>query len=693
VPNLPDEHVWISGPRRAGRSAALAALGAGRLAVDADRRRRGPYSGVGSVLRALVPAVLATNPDLIARHRIELLCAAPELAGLLGAAPGTLTSLASVEERTRWYSRMRSRRIAHGLVEFLRDYPAPLALCFDGLDQADHTDQEFVEIALRRLPPGRVRLAVGTGERDLPAELATALGRHARAVPAGPSTVAGLSDDALVAAFIAADGSSDEPAELAAYQRLSEVDRAALHDARAAELAGRREFSLGLGAIPYHLSNGGDPAGAGFAATRAALEYCHGMGYYDAVLEYGAQLTALIDAHPKELADQRYVVLMWTVQALTMLQRGDEAEPILYDLLARTDIPRAHMTIYYQLGMLYTRHLTESRKDHTLAKGHLNTSVAIASLLGDAEDRAFHVVFMGNGLALVEMHLGNLQRSYQLVSGGLQRLDRELPADKHLLHRSVLLHNRAQVLAGLGRLDEALADFDRVVEVDPNYAEYRFDRGNARYKSGDPAAAIADYEQAMTLTPPFPELFYNRGEARLALGDADGALADYRYVLDLEPNHLEARVSVAALLLEAGEATAAAEQATAGLAELPDNARLLCLLGQARQEAGEPVAALAALDRALAADDSLYAALVCRATIAYEQGRFDDAVADLDRAAQLAGDDPAVLFNRGYAHEAAGRPLAAIADYDRALELPDADRDELLAGRDRCLAAAGQPAT
>ncbi|HVQ95070.1 MAG TPA: hypothetical protein VMU51_28820, partial [Mycobacteriales bacterium] len=78
MPNLPDEHVWISGPRRAGRSAALAALGAGRLAVDADRRRRGPYSGVGSVLRALVPAVLATNPDLIARHRIELLCAAPE---------------------------------------------------------------------------------------------------------------------------------------------------------------------------------------------------------------------------------------------------------------------------------------------------------------------------------------------------------------------------------------------------------------------------------------------------------------------------------------------------------------------------------------------------------------------------------------------------------------------------------------
>jgi tetratricopeptide (TPR) repeat protein len=657
---MPEQHVWITGRGRQRRLAGLA----GELSiVDTDRRLRGPYTGVGTVLRALVPGAWAADPELVRRHSIEIVCAAPELESLLGAPPPTLTSSASAAERTRWYSRLRTRRIAHGIVEFLRSYAANrpegrLVLAFDGLDRADATDREFVAIALRRLQPSSVLLVVGAGAGSLPDELATALRKYAV-----QSTVNG---------------------------EQSEVDgwEPAAHDERATELIERGEFSLTLGAIPYHVARGGGDPEVAFEAGRAALDYCHGMGFYDAVLDLAGDLVELIDRHPDQLGDYRYVVLMWTVQALTMLQRADEAEPILFDLLARTSLPRVHLTAYYQLGMLYTRHLTDSRKDHPLAKAYLNTSIAIAALLGDPEDRSFHEVFMGNGLALAEMHTGNLQRSYELVAGGLDRLDRELPDGKHLLHRSVLLHNRAQVLSGLGRPAEALADFDRVIEIDPNYPEYRFDRGNARLKAGDPAGAIADYESAMALTPPFPELYYNRGEARLALGDADGALADYRYVLDLEPDHLEARVSLAALLLEAGEPAAAATEATAGLAELPDDARLLCLLGQAL-EASDQGAALAALDRALAADPQLYQALVCRASIAYGQGRFDDAVGDLDRAVELAGDDPVVLFNRGWAHEAAGRPGAAIADYDRALALPGADQDELLAGRDRCLALNG----
>lgn len=710
MPNPPHKHAWIHGPWRSGRLAALVPLGDFAAVVDCDRRRRGPYTGAGAMLRVLVPAAHEVAPELVARHRIEILCAAPELAALVGPVPWTL---APPEERTRWHSRLRTRRISHGLVDFLRDYAARcpggrLALAFDTLTEADRTDQEFVAIALRRLEPARVYLAVGTREVEPPAELAAALrlyGRRLAApvppapVPPAPAAPAGelaaaadVEETALAAAYIGSDGTSDVPAQRAAYLRLEPRVRAELHDARAAELARTGEFSAGLGALVYHRCRGTDPAGAGYPTGWAALTYCRRMGYYDTVLELADRLLALVDRYPDRLAGERYPLLTATVQALTMLERAEAAEPLLWDLLAGTDDPQADQAAHYQLGILYSRHSGDPRADHRRAMAHLNTAAAIAGQLPDPQQRGLHAAFLRTGLALAELHLGNPDRAGQLMSEGLDRLDREPPPEGHPLHRCVLLHHRARVLAGLGRTAEAIADLDRAIEADPYHAEYHVDRGNARRRAGDPSGAIADYEHAMTLTPPFPDLFYHRGDARLALGDTEGAAADFRYVLDLEPDHLPARIALAALLLAAGAAVPAADQVRAGLVHHPEHGRLLCLLGQAAVAGGDAPCALIAFDRALVADPTLHQALVCRAALACEQGRFDAAVADLDRALELAGDDPVVLSHRGYAHAAAGRPLAAIADYERALTLPGAARADLLARRDECLAAAAAPA-
>jgi hypothetical protein len=56
----------------------------------------------------------------------------------------------------------------------------------------------------------------------------------------------------------------------------------------------------------------------------------------------------------------------------------------------------------------------------------------------------------------------------QLVDACIADLDRELAPDEHVLHRSVLRYNRAQVLVALGRLSEALADYTAVIDQDTN---------------------------------------------------------------------------------------------------------------------------------------------------------------------------------------------------------------------------------
>jgi hypothetical protein len=55
-----------------------------------------------------------------------------------------------------------------------------------------------------------------------------------------------------------------------------------------------------------------------------------------------------------------------------------------------------------------------------------------------------------NGLAVVEMNLGNLARARKLVTDGLARWDRELGQEAHRTQRAVLLRNRSQILRAMG---------------------------------------------------------------------------------------------------------------------------------------------------------------------------------------------------------------------------------------------------
>lgn len=85
-----------------------------------------------------------------------------------------LTSLAVPKERTRFYSRLRTLRITHGLVDFLREYlrvrdGGAYTLVVDDLDRADPTDREFVAVLVRRIDPGVLTVVVGTAD-DAPAD-------------------------------------------------------------------------------------------------------------------------------------------------------------------------------------------------------------------------------------------------------------------------------------------------------------------------------------------------------------------------------------------------------------------------------------------------------------------------------------------------------------------------------------------
>ena len=669
------QHLWITGGRRADRERAIAELQLPTLllpVVDAHRRLRGPYTAAGAVVRDLVR--VGRDPDLVRRYDIELLSAAPDLAPVIPSSRETLTSMAIPAERTRFYALLRTKRIANGLVEFVTGALSgrePCTLVVENVDQADPTDLEFLAAALRRVDPGCLTLVICSRTRDLPGEVG--LDVEAMVVPAEDGragTGAPGSESELAWEFVRTDGTSDDPAVVAAYEALDPGERALRHDRRAAVLRAGGEQLVRLGALPYHLEHGSDPAGAGARALRAAQDYCVCMGFYEATADYGRRGLALVDPAAQPELWWKFVIaqgLAWSILGLTheALALFDQARLVSID-------PNVHMAAAYSTAMLYTRHNVPAERDQGTAKAWLNAAIATASLVADPSDRAFQGAFYRNGLALVEMNLGSPAEALRLVDECISGLDRDLRPDEHRLHRSVLKNNRARVYVALGRLDDALADYAVVIAEDPNHAEHYLERGNIFRRLGRHDEAAADYATAMRLSPPFPEIYYNRGDLRLSTGDERGALADFSYALELDPGLVDAYVNRAGMYLESGSIELARQDAVAGLRYDPDNAHLHTVIGGVLVAAEDGPAAIAAYDRALAADPALVAAWAGRAEAQLQAGDSLGAIGSLTRALEVT-EDAALLFNRAAAFGSAERWADAKADLTRARELDPED--------------------
>lgn len=75
-------------------------------------------------------------------------------------------------------------------------------------------------------------------------------------------------------------------------------------------------------------------------------------------------------------------------------------------------------------------------------------------------------------------------------------------------------------------LQEALADFDNVLRLNPRVMFAWFNKGNIYYEAGDFTSAIQSYSEALKIDQEFGEAYFNRGLAYLNAGNKAQAFAD-----------------------------------------------------------------------------------------------------------------------------------------------------------------------
>jgi tetratricopeptide (TPR) repeat protein len=85
----------------------------------------------------------------------------------------------------------------------------------------------------------------------------------------------------------------------------------------------------------------------------------------------------------------------------------------------------------------------------------------------------------------------------------------------------------------LGEHRRAIADLDRAIDLDPQYAAAYHNRGIAYKKLGEYRRAIADYDRAIELNPQYTDAYYSRGLAHKEIGNRQQAIADFERHLQL----------------------------------------------------------------------------------------------------------------------------------------------------------------
>jgi tetratricopeptide (TPR) repeat protein len=96
-------------------------------------------------------------------------------------------------------------------------------------------------------------------------------------------------------------------------------------------------------------------------------------------------------------------------------------------------------------------------------------------------------------------------------------------------------NNRGNIKLNQKDYDGAVADYNRAIGLNGLFVEAHFNRGIARENIGDLTGAIEDFNRAIELNSEYGDAYFRRGNVKERLGDYNGALSDFARVLEIDP--------------------------------------------------------------------------------------------------------------------------------------------------------------
>ncbi len=252
-------------------------------------------------------------------------------------------------------------------------------------------------------------------------------------------------------------------------------------------------------------------------------------------------------------------------------------------------------------------------------------------------------------------------------------------SDNNLAARSRL--SVGFLLEKQGKLQDAIAAYNEVLHLKPDYATAYFNRGNAKNKLKKFLPAIADFNEALRFKSDYAAAYNNRGTAKISLGQHKAAIADFNEAIRLKPDHVGAYNNRGHAKSDLGQHDAAIADYNEAIRLNPNLGKTYNNRGTAKSNLGRQKAAIKDYNEAIRLNPNLAQPYYNRGNAKFKLSQYTAAIIDYDEAIRLNQHYTKAYNNRGLAKAKLGRKVEARKDFEKARDLARLAGNESLAGR------------
>ncbi|PIS36885.1 MAG: hypothetical protein COT35_08850 [Nitrospirae bacterium CG08_land_8_20_14_0_20_52_24] len=206
-------------------------------------------------------------------------------------------------------------------------------------------------------------------------------------------------------------------------------------------------------------------------------------------------------------------------------------------------------------------------------------------------------------------------------------------------------NNLGFIYNGRGLVDEAIEQYEKALEINPNYALALANLGNNYRKKGYPGRAKALYEKAIKVNPKYTGAMLNLADVWMSEGLVEKAVLEYEKVLEIDPESAEGHYSLGVAYYEQGRLEKAISHYQKALDLNPEYSEAYYNLGISYEKAGMPDNAISAYEAALKIDPLNSQIHNNLGSIYGTKGMFEEASREFQKVLELGPENGIAYYN------------------------------------------------
>jgi len=215
--------------------------------------------------------------------------------------------------------------------------------------------------------------------------------------------------------------------------------------------------------------------------------------------------------------------------------------------------------------------------------------------------------------------------------------------------------------------EEAIEEFRKAIELDPESADAHHALGLAYLKTGEKVKALKALKEATRLRPDWPEAHYDLGQAYYDFGDYKSAAGSFEEAIRLRPDFFDALIELSATYQHSGLHPRSVEVLRRAVLLRPDHIDAKIALGRALLLSAQPQEAMEILEEVVRLNPANALAYSMLGESYRSLGKFEEALNALNQALRISPEDPVALNYLGTLFESLDRQQDAIAVYKQAI--------------------------